>query len=64
MISSYLDDDAFVEFVLEKGSIPFVVRGSISCLANFNFSPFIMVYRHDSHQSKTKSSCFDRDKRE
>ena len=43
MSSSYLDDDAFVESVLEKGSIPFVVRGSISCLANFNFAPFVGV---------------------
>ena len=43
MVSSYLDDSAFVDFVLERGSIPFVVHGSISCLANFNFAPFIGV---------------------
>jgi len=43
MVLSYLDDKNFVDFVLEKGSIPFVVRGSLSCLANFNFAPFIGV---------------------
>lgn len=43
MVLSYLDDKNFVDFVLEKGSIPFVVRGSLSCLANFNFAPFVGV---------------------
>ena len=41
MVLSYLDDKNFVDFVLEKGNIPFVVRGSLSCLANFNFAPFV-----------------------
>jgi hypothetical protein len=40
---SYLDDKAFVDFVLEKGSIPFVVRGSLACSANFNFAPFVGI---------------------
>jgi hypothetical protein len=39
----YLDDDAFVEFILEKGSIPFLVRGSLGCSANFNFAPYIGI---------------------
>lgn len=43
MSFSYLDDKAFVDFVLEKGSIPFVVRGSVTCLANFNFAPIVGV---------------------
>ena len=40
---SYLDDKAFVDFVLEKGSIPFLVRGSLVCSANFNFIPFVGI---------------------
>jgi len=40
---SYLDDDNFVEYVLEKGSIPFLVRGSLACSANFNFMPLIGI---------------------
>ena len=40
---SLLDDEAFVDFVLEKGSIPFVVRGSLECEANFNFAPVMDV---------------------
>lgn len=39
----YVDDKAFVDFVLEKGSIPFIVRGSLTCLSNFNFAPLIGV---------------------
>jgi len=42
-MSSYLDDKAFVDFVLEKGSIPFVVRGSLACSASFNFVPFVGI---------------------
>lgn len=40
---SYLDDDNFVEHVLEKGSIPFLIRGSLECSANFNFTQLIGV---------------------
>jgi len=40
---SYLDDKEFVDFVLEKGSIPFIVRGSLACSANFNFAPFVGI---------------------
>src|SRR6266545_457471 len=40
---SYLDDDNFVEYVLEKGSIPFLVRGSLACSVNFNFRSFIGI---------------------
>lgn len=38
-----LEDNNFIEFVLERGNIPFVVRGSLGCIANFNFSPLIPV---------------------
>lgn len=37
---SYLDDDAFVDFVLEKGKIPFLVRGNIACSSHFDFARF------------------------
>lgn len=40
---SYLGDEAFVEFVLKKGSIPFIVRGTLECEANFNFSPVVGI---------------------
>src|SRR5258706_10446145 len=40
---NYLDDESFVEFVITKGSIPFVVRGSLVCPANFNFSTMIGI---------------------
>lgn len=40
---SYLDDENFVEDVLDKGSIPFLVRGSLACLANFSFMPFVGI---------------------
>jgi hypothetical protein len=40
---SYLNDNTFVEFVLEKGSIPFIVRGSLACSASYNFRPFIGI---------------------
>ncbi len=40
---SYVLDDAFVEFVLERGSVPFIVRGSLECEANFSFNPIIGV---------------------
>jgi hypothetical protein len=43
MSFSYLDDKSFVDFVLEKGSIPFVVRGTVSCFADFNFAPIVGV---------------------
>lgn len=40
---SYLDDRSFVEFVLQKGIIPFMVRGSVECKSNFNFAPFVNI---------------------
>ncbi len=40
---NYLDDKAFVEFVLEKGSIPFIVRGSLECKAHFDFNPIVGI---------------------
>ena len=39
----YHGDQSFIDLVLEKGSISFVVRGSVTCLANYNFAPFIGV---------------------
>lgn len=33
----FLENQSFVEFVLERGSIPFVVRGDLTCSANFTF---------------------------
>lgn len=43
MSFSYLGEKTFVDFVLEKGSIPFVVRGSVTCLENFSFAPLVGV---------------------
>jgi len=40
---SYLQDQTFVEFALEKGGIPFVVRGSLTCVSDFNFTPFMKI---------------------
>lgn len=40
---NYLEDKSFVEFVLDKGSIPFIVRGSLECKAYFDFSPFVDI---------------------
>jgi hypothetical protein len=40
---NYIDDQNFVDYVLEKGNIPFMIRGSLSCLANFNFRPVIGI---------------------
>jgi hypothetical protein len=42
-MQSYLSDKSFVDFVLEKGSIPFIVRGSLECKANFSFAPLIGI---------------------
>jgi hypothetical protein len=39
----YHGDKAFIESALETGSIPFIVRGSLTCLANFNFEPFLKL---------------------
>lgn len=40
---TYLEDKSFVKFVLERGNIPFVIRGSMTCLSNFSFAPFVGV---------------------
>jgi len=40
---SYLSDKSFVEFVLEKGSIPFIIRGTLECEANFDFSEVVGI---------------------
>jgi hypothetical protein len=34
---NYLTDNNFVEYVLEMEKIPFLVRGSLGCSADFNF---------------------------
>jgi hypothetical protein len=39
-VFSYLNQQAFVKSVLEKGSIPFVVRGNFECDHNFTFVSF------------------------
>jgi hypothetical protein len=43
MLNDYLDNPTFVDYVLEKGCIPFVVRGNVKCIENFNFAPLICV---------------------
>ncbi len=40
---NFLTDKAFVESALEKGIIPFLLRGNLECDANFNFSPFVNI---------------------
>ena len=40
---SHISDKSFVESVLERGSIPFMVRGSLECESNFAFAPYVGI---------------------
>jgi len=40
---NYLKDKSFVEFVLNRDNIPFIVRGTLECKAHFDFNPVVGI---------------------
>lgn len=40
---SYLSNQPFVEYVLERGNIPFIVRGNLECADSIDFSPLLNI---------------------